>query len=161
MVIQTIVTPRTGCANASTTREGTNATSVQKATSETPSLGKSTPASLAPAPMLTTELATGGRACALNSQATQSPPSAQNVLWAALAPGVRCAKMATSGIPMASTVLPGLARSAIATETSTQVPLATATGQLGNAFVASTTPQVSTVRPASPVFMEMLLCLET
>ena len=161
MVIQTIVTPRTGCASATTTREGTNATSVQKATLGTPSLGKSTPASLAPAPMLTTELATGGRACALNSQATQSPPSAQNVLWAALAPGVRCAKMATSGIPMASTVLPGLARSAIATETSTQVPLATATGQLGNAFVASTTPQVSTVRPASPVFMETLLCLET
>ena len=161
MVIQTIVTLRTECANASTTREGTNATSVQKATLETPSLGMSTPASLAPAPMLTMELVTGGRGCALSCQATQSPLSAQSVLRAAPDPDVRCVRMATSGIPMASTVLPGPVRSAIAMEMWTQVLLATATGQQVNVFVASTTPQVSIVRPASPVFMEMLSCLET
>ena len=68
--------------------------------------------------------------------------------------------MATLGIPMASTAHRGLVRSAIATETWTQVRLATATDQLANACVASTTPQVSTVRLASPVFMEMLSCLE-
>ena len=160
MVIQTIVTQRTEFANASTTQEGTNAISVPKATLETPSLETSILASLAPAPMLRTQVATGGLACALNSQATLSPPSAQNVPWAALAPDVRCVRMATSGILMASTVHPGLVRNAIATETWTRVPLATATGQLANAYVASTTPQDSTARLASPDFMEMRSCLE-
>ena len=160
MVIPTTVTLRMGCANASTTLEGTNATSVPKATLEMPSLGTSTLASLALAPMLRMQQATCGRACASNFQATPSPPSAQNVPWVALALDVRCVRMATLGIPMGSTVPPGLVRSAIATGTSTQVLLATVTGHPANAYVASTTPLASTVRPVSPASMEMLLCLE-
>ena len=160
MVIPTTVTLRMGFANASTTLEGTNATSVPKATLEMPSLGTSTLASLALAPMLRMQPATCGRACASNFQATPSPPSAQNVPWVALALDVRCVRTGTMGIPMGSTVRRGLARSAIATGTSTQVLLATVTGQLANAYVASTTPLVSTARPASLASMEMLLCLE-